>query len=151
MDAVTYSNKTVAEFINTNMIPVRVPHNQKPLAENFKVKWTPTVITLDRDGTERQRTIGFLPPSALIPSLMLGIGKTRLDRGEFAQAIPEFKQVVAKYPTSDFAPEAVFYLGVAQFKSTHDPKFLRKAYDTLAAQYPKSEWATKASPYSSIK
>ncbi|MGB6066034.1 MAG: tetratricopeptide repeat protein [Desulfomonilaceae bacterium] len=151
MDAVTYSNKKVAEFINANMIPVRVPHNQKPLTEEFKVKWTPTVITLDQDGKEQQRTIGFLPPSELIPSLMLGIGKTRLERGEFAQAIPELKEVSAKYPTSDSAPEAVFYLGVAQFKSTHDLKYLRQAYDKLAAQYPKSQWAMKASPYSSIK
>jgi hypothetical protein len=151
MDAVTYPDKAVVEFINSNMIPARFPHNQRPLAEEFKVKWTPTLITLDVDGTERQRTVGFMPPEELVSSLMLGIGKADLERGEFAQAIPWFEKAVSQYPKSGSAPEAVFYLGVAQFQSTHDPKFLKKAYDQLAAQYPKSDWTTRASPYSTIK
>jgi tetratricopeptide (TPR) repeat protein len=151
MDAVTYPNKAVIDFINANMIPLRILHNQRPLADEFKIRWTPTIITLDAGGIERQRTIGFLPPDQLIPSLMLGIGKAHLERGEFAQAIPRFEKVVSQYPKSGSAPEAVFYLGVARFQRTHDPKFLKKAYEELAAQYPKSQWTTKASPYSSIK
>ena len=151
MDAVTYPNKAVIEFINSNMIAVRARHDQKPLAENFKVKWTPALVTLDVDGTERHRTVGFLPPEELIPSLMLGIGKAHLERGEFPQAIPRFENLFSQYPKSGAAPEAVFFLGVARFQSTHDPKFLKKAYDQLAAQYPQSEWTTRASPYSAIK
>jgi len=151
MDAVTYPNKAVIEFINSNMIAVRVRHDQRPLAEDFKVKWTPTLITLDMDGTERHRTVGFLPPEELIPSLMSGIGKAHLERGEFAKAIPRFEMLVSKYPKSGAAPEAVFFLGVARFQSAQDPKFLKKAYDQLAAQYPQSEWTTRASPYSTIK
>ncbi len=151
MDAVTYPNKAVIEFINSNMIAVRVRHDQRPLAEDFKVKWTPALITLDVDGTERHRTVGFLPPEELIPSLMSGIGKTHLERGEFAKAIPRFEMLVSQYPKSGSAPEAVFFLGVARFQSTQDPKFLKKAYETLAAQYPQSEWTTRASPYSTIK
>jgi thioredoxin-related protein len=151
MDAVTYSNKAVIDFINANMIPVRVPHDQRPLAEEFKVKWTPTLITLDVDGTEKHRTVGFLPPEELIPSLMVGIGKGNLERSEFAQAIDRFQELISKYPKSSFAPEAVFFLGVAQYQSTHDPKFLRKIYDTLASKYPQSDWTKRASPYSSVK
>jgi tetratricopeptide (TPR) repeat protein len=151
MDAVTYPNKAVIEFINSNMIAVRVRHDQRPLAEDFKVKWTPVLITLDVDGTERNRTVGFLPPEELIPSLMSGIGKAHLERGEFAKAIPQFEKLVSKYPKSGAAPEAVFFLGVARYQSTHDPKFLKKAYEQLAAQYPQSQWTTRASPYSTIK
>ncbi len=151
MDAVTYPDKAVVDYITDNMIAVRVLHNQRPLADEFKVRWTPTLITLDVEGTERQRTVGFLPPEEFVPSLMLGIGKTHLERGEFGQAIPRFELLVSQYPKSGSAPEAVFYLGVAQFQSTHDPKFLKTAFDQLAAQYPQSEWATRASAYSSIK
>lgn len=151
MDAVTYPNKAVIEFINSNMIAVRVPHDKRPLAEDFKVKWTPALITLDLDGTERHRSVGFLPPEELIPSLMLGIGKAHLERGEVPQAIPQFENLVSKYPKTGSAPEAVFFLGVARFQSTHDAKFLRKAYDQLAAKYPQSEWTKRASPYSTIK
>jgi Tetratricopeptide repeat len=151
MDAVTYPNKEVGDFIKANMIPLRVPHNHRPLAYDFKVRWTPTLITLDAGGIERRRTIGFMPPEALIPSLMLGIGRAHLERGELAQAIARFGKVVSQYPKSGFAPEAVFYFGVAQFQKTHDPKFLKKAYEQLAAEYPQSKWTTKASSYSSIK
>jgi len=151
MDAVTYPDKAVIDFINSNMIPVRVRHDQKPLSEDFKVKWTPALITLDMDGIERHRTVGFLPPEELVPSLMLGIGKAHLERGEFSRAIPRFENLVSKYAKSDSAPEAVFFLGVAQYQSAHDPKFLRKAYDQLTAKYPQSEWTKRASPYSAIK
>jgi len=151
MDAVTYPDKSVTEFINSNMIPVRVRSDHKPLSEDFKVKWTPALITLDMDGTERHRTVGFMAPEELIPSLMLGIGKAHLERGEFSQAIPRFEMLVSKYAKSGSAPEAVFYLGVAQYQSTHEPKFLKKAYDQLAAKYPKSEWTKRASPYNAIK
>jgi hypothetical protein len=151
MDAVTYPNKEVIEFINANMIALRVRNDQKPLADQFKIKWTPALITLDVDGTERHRTVGFLPPQELIPSLMLGIGKAHLERGEFAQAVPQFEKLISEHSKSGSAPEAVFFLGVARFQSTHDPKFLKKAYEQLAAQYPQSEWTTRASPYSAIK
>lgn len=151
MDIVTYPNKAVVDFVNTNVVTVRIELNQRQLADEFKIRYTPTLITLDKDGIERQRTIGFLPPEELIPSLMLAMGKTHLQRGEMAQAIPSFEKVVSEYPKSVFAPEAVFYSGVAQFQSTHDAKFLKKAYDDLTAQYPQSEWTKRASAYSSVE
>jgi hypothetical protein len=30
---------------------------------------------------------------------------------------------------------------------THDPKYLRQAYDALTAKFPGSEWAKRAAPY----
>ncbi len=151
MDAVTYPNKNVIEFVDRNMIPVRVGSDERQLFNEFKIRFTPTLITLDASGTERQRTVGFMPPEELIPSLTLGIGKAHLERGEFTQAIPRFEKVVSEYPKSASAPEALFYLGAAQYQQTHEPKFLQKAYERLAAEYPQSPWTTKASPHNSIK
>ncbi len=151
MDAVTYPNPSVTEFINRHMIPVKMLYNQKPLSVEFKVRWTPTLVVLDKDGNEHHRTVGFLRPNALIPSLMLGVGKADFDLREYKQAVAAFDQLLAKYPKSDWAAEAVYYRGISLFKITNDPKRLRETYEKLAAEYPNSEWAERAEPYGLLK
>ncbi len=59
--------KRLSNSYNSHMIAVRVRHDQRPLAEDFKGKWTPTLITLDAEGTERQRTVGFCRPRSWCP------------------------------------------------------------------------------------
>ena len=71
----------MAKFIQENLIPLRVAYDHKPLSADFKVKWTPTLVTLDPDGTEHHRTVGFLGPEELIASLMLGIAQVSLRTG----------------------------------------------------------------------
>ncbi len=62
MGAVTYPDTRVAEFVNSRMVPVQLLADAKPYADDFNVKWTPTVIVLDENGKEHSRTIGFFPP-----------------------------------------------------------------------------------------
>jgi len=147
MDAVTYPDEGVAKFIETNMIPLRVSFDHKPLSVDFRVKWTPTLITLDIDGVEHHRTVGFLAPEELIASLMLGMGKSHFEREEFDKAIATFSSLLETYPKSDSTPEAIFLRGVSMYKSTHDPKPLRVAYDKLTADHPENEWTKRAYPY----
>ena len=147
MGAVTYPNAKVVEFIDQQMIPIQVPFDAKPLATDFNVKWTPTIITLDAEGKEHHRTIGFLPPEELVPSLMLGTAKSHFDRENFSEALSFLEKLLANYPKSDSAPEAIFLQGVAKYKSTHSPKPLKEAYEKLQAGYPSSEWTKRAYPY----
>jgi hypothetical protein len=147
MDAVTYPDEGVARFIEDNLIPLRVAFDHKPLASDFKVKWTPTLITLDSNGAEHHRTVGFLAPEELIGSLMLGIGKSNFEREEFDKAIATFSLLLERHPKSDSTPEAIFLRGVSMYKSTHDPKPLRASYDKLTAEYPDNEWTKRAYPY----
>ncbi len=147
MDAVTYPNDKVIEFIQKNMIPLRVAFDAKPLSTDFDVKWTPTLITLDANGKEHQRSVGFLPPEELIPSLLLGIAKSYFNRERFSEALSNLDQLLADYPKSDAAPEATYLRGVCRYKSTHDPKPLKGAYEQLQANYPSSEWTKRAYPY----
>ena len=58
---------------------------------------------------------------------------------------------ILQYPKSDQAPEAIYFQGVARFKSTHDMKPLKEAYEKLKATYPNSAWTKKAYPYSEVK
>ena len=147
MDAVTYPNEKVIEFMNANLVAIKVPSDSKPLADDFNVRWTPTLIVLDSSGKEHSRTVGFLPPEELIPSLLLGIAKTRFDTDQFPETIESLERLVLEYPKSGSAPEAIFLRGVAGFKATHVAAMLKGAHERLKAEYPDSEWAKRAEPY----
>jgi tetratricopeptide (TPR) repeat protein len=147
MGAVTYPDERVVTFILENLIPLQVKSDAQPLATDFNVKWTPTLVTLDSDGKEHHRTVGFLPPEELVPSLLLGIAKCHFDRERYEEALKALSRLLESYPKSDAAPEAIFLRGVSLYKSTHNPKPLKEAYEKLQAEYPSSEWTKRAYPY----
>jgi len=146
MGAVTYSNAGIIAFINENMIPLRLFFDEKPWSAKFNIQWTPTIITLDQEGKEHHRTIGFLSPEELIPSLILGIAKMYFDEGNLDNAARNFEKL-ADYPNSNSTPEAIYWRGVSKYKSTHDPTALKETYQYLEAKYPSSEWTKRANPY----
>jgi len=147
MGAVTFPDAKVIVFINQNVIPIRLPHDHKPLAEKFQVKWTPALVTLDMEGKEHHRTVGFLSPEELIPSLLLGKAKIDFDHEDFSNALLTLGDLLQGYPKSAAAPEAIFLRGVCGYKNAHNPKALKEAYERLAKDYPDSEWTKRASPY----
>jgi hypothetical protein len=147
MDAVTYPQGKVIEFVQKHFIPLRVAFDAQPLATDFQVKWTPTLIVLDAKGKEHHRSVGFLAPEELIPALMLGNAKTHFDQDQINEALAILEKLLADYPKSDSTPEAIYLRGVCRYKSTHKAQPLKEAYEQLQAAYPSSEWAKRASPY----
>lgn len=146
MDAVSYPDNAVASFLFEKVVTLRIPAGD-PLAGQFKVLWTPTLVTLDWYGKEHQRTVGFLPPEELVPSVLLGMAKADFAGQQYNEAIIHLNMLLAGYPESGAAPEAVFLSGVCRYKSSKDPKPLKEAYERLASGYPASEWVKRASPY----
>jgi len=147
MDAVTYPEKHIIDFVTKNYIPLLVPFDAKPLSRDYNIKWTPALITLGPERQEHHRSVGFLDPDAFIASSLLGIGKYHFDNDRFQDALRYFEKVVTDHPDSSSAPEAVFLRGVSFYKSTGDPKPLKDAYETLNSSYPESEWTKRAYPY----
>ncbi len=147
MDAVTYPNKELCEFIHQNVIPLRIASDQQSMSNEFNVRWTPVLLILDKEGKEHYRTVGFFSPEELIPSLGLGIGHQYSNNGKFNEAINFYESLLDGFPESDAAPEAVFQKGVALYKRDNDPKPLKYAYEYLQNNYPKSEWTRRAYPY----
>jgi tetratricopeptide (TPR) repeat protein len=147
MGAVTYPDESVVRFINEHLVPVQLLHDQEPEASHYHVKWTPTILILDEQGEEHHRILGFLPSEEFIPALLLGIGKSRFDLDRLDEALNNFKEVLTKFADSDFAPEALYYRGVCLYKLAHDARPLKEAYEELEHDYPRSEWAKRASPY----
>jgi len=147
MAAVTYPNPKVVNFINGTMIPIQVRFDAQPIATDYNVKWTPTIITLDSDGKEHHRTVGFLSPEELIPSLLLGIAKVSFDSDLFDSALTNLNRLLSEYPESNASSETIYLRGVCLYKKTHDAKPLKEAYERLNARNPKDEWTKRAYPY----
>ncbi len=111
----------------------------------FKAEWTPTLILMEPDGSERYRFSGYLPPDDFLAQLMLGCAKAAFSRGQMAEAEQLFEAVVREFPASEAAPEAVYWAGVSQYKATGKPDPLRRAGQRLREKYPQSVWAKKGS------
>ncbi|MBC7963757.1 MAG: hypothetical protein H7Y05_12525, partial [Steroidobacteraceae bacterium] len=62
-----------------------------------------------------------------------------------------FGKILADYPGSTLAEEAVYLNGVARYIESHDVTNLIGLYDRLAAEYPSSPWLTRADPYRLLK
>jgi hypothetical protein len=153
MNTGPYSDEKVRKFLQEQFLPLRSEcFWDKPTEpmQRFGIKWTPTFLVLDSDGKEHHRFVGYVPSDDLIANLGLGKGKIFYDTDRMAEAIMRFQTVIDRHPNAGATPEAVFLLGVAGYKHSHDPKELRRAYETLKAKYPQSEWTRRADPYSAI-
>lgn len=154
MNAGPYSNENVQRFIEKEFIPLKSECSwTRPteLMKKFRVKWTPTLLVHDPEGIEHHRFVGYVPIDDFLGQLGLGKGKVFFDADQYAKAIAWFKSVIEQNPRSGAAPEAIFLLGVAEYKQSHDAKALRRAYDMLSTKYSESEWSRRAEPYSAIQ
>jgi len=153
MNTGPYSDEKVQNYLQEVFIPVKSEcfwDKRTEAMKEFNISWTPTLLVLDATGREHHRVVGFVPSDDFLAHLKLGQGKAHLDRFRFADALKEFTAVIEEHPMAGVIPEAVFFLGVAEYWNTHDPKGLRRAYDTLVARFPQSEWARRAGPYAQI-
>jgi len=147
MDAVTYPQDHVARFINDHFVPVRIHTDSHPeLTEKYRVPWTPTLIVLDPAGTEHYRETGYLPPEDFLAHMNLALGRAAFEERDFSGAARFFQTVVDQYPASEAVPEALYFLGVCKNRIPGGTADQRKAlWKRLMDEYPKSDWAKKAS------
>jgi hypothetical protein len=144
MDTVTYPDPRVAEFVEHHFLPVRVVVKQNPgLAGEYLVSWTPNVVVADEKGRVHYRLEGYLTPEDFVARLSLGVGKYWLNRKQFSQAEGRFEEVARRHPGTEVGPEALYWLGVARFKPSHDAAQLRPSWQMLAQEYPGSEWTRR--------
>src|SRR5438309_9128694 len=144
MDTVTYPDPRVAEFIERHFLPARVKVKENPaLAGDYLISWAPNVLVADDKDKIHYRVEGYLPPEDFLAHLSLGIGKYALNRKQFPQARERFEEVAQRHRGTDAGAEGLYWLGVAQYKQTHDPAQLRPSWQRLAQEYPNSEWTKR--------
>jgi hypothetical protein len=145
MDTVTYPDERVASFVRQHFVPAKVMVREKPeVAASFDVIWTPNVVVADGAGKTTYRIEGYLPPEDFIAQLALGLGRYELEHQQFAKAAHHFEEVAKRHRGSDAAAQALYWLGVAQYKHSKDHAQLRPSWDKLVKEYPNSEWAKRA-------
>lgn len=145
MDTVTYPDERVASFVRQHFIPVKVMIREKPdVAESYQVNWTPNVVISDEAGKALHRLEGYLPPEDFTARLALALGRYELARQQFAQASHHFEEVSQRHRGTEAAAQALYWLGVAHYKQSHDPAQLRSSWERLIREYPNSEWAKRA-------
>jgi thioredoxin-related protein len=109
MDTVTYPDPRTVQCVNDYMIGLSVDvGNDRDLAMDFAVRYTPTVVTLDEEGSEQERLTGFQPPQEFVPTLLLGIGKAMFNRNRFQKALTVFRKLLDQYPQSGAAVQAAY-------------------------------------------
>jgi len=147
MDTVTYPAENVTNFVNKHMIPLRINVNTDSVLKYYHYFWTPSLAILDSNGIEIQRTIGFLGVDEFIPNMLLGLGKVRLNAGEYNAAMIPLKSIKETFQKSNAVPEAIYFSGVALYRSTNDPSKLKEVYEELLEDYPDNAWTKRAYPY----
>ena len=149
-----YPDDRVTRIVSENFIPARVhvkdqPEDYRRLGERYKVQWTPTLLIVDPEGTERHRIEGFLPAEDLVAQLLLGLGHSAFARQNWADAERRFRDIVAALPNGEAAPEALYWAGVSRYKGSGDPSALAETGRAFTQKYRDSSWAKKASVWAS--
>jgi len=145
-----YPDPRVAAFVREHFEPVRVHVREQReayqrLAARFGARWTPTILVVDPDGTERHRIEGFLPAEDFLAQLTLGLAHSAFARGRYEEAERLFAEIPERYPDTEAAPEALYWAGVARYKRTGDPAALRETAAAFTTRYTTTSWAKKAS------
>ncbi len=107
MDAVTYPDPRIVEFVNGSCIALRVStSSSSPLPARFHIQYTPTLVLVDEDGREHDRMVGFVRPEELVPALSLAIGKALFNKGLCDRALSFYDKILSEYPRSQSAQPA---------------------------------------------
>jgi TolA-binding protein len=145
-----YPDERVSRFVTESFIPTRINVRQQPndwakYGERYGAQWTPTTVIVDPSGEERHRIEGFLPVEDFLPQLALGLAKSAFARQQFADAERRFREIVERFPSSDAAPEALYWAGASRYKATNDAAALGQTGEAFTKRYQETPWAKKAS------
>jgi len=141
-----YPEPRLERLIRESFLPARIKVRENPGAmERFQVQWTPTIVLFDADAKERHRIEGFLGADDLLAQLTIGLGHVAFALKEWDRADRSYGEVIERFPSTDAAPEAQYWRGVAKYKATGDASALAETARAFKARYSESSWAKKAS------
>ena len=103
---------------------------------------------MDSNGKERCRIEGYLPKNEFRAQLEMGLARISFMDKHWADAEQKYDEIIAGFPDTAAAPEAVYWRGVSRYKKTNDHTVLGGVAEELGTKYPDSVWAKKASVWS---
>lgn len=105
------------------------------------------MLILDANGKERFRIEGYLPKEEFRAQLELGLARIAFMSKDFAEAERRYAAVLDRYPTTQAAPEALYWKGVSHYKATNDHTVLGELPGMFREKYPQSSWAMKSAAW----
>jgi TolA-binding protein len=125
-------------------VPIEAHIKEHPAYfHRFEAVWTPTVLILNANGTERMRIEGYLPKEEFRPQLELGLARILFMNKDWPEAERKYAEVLQRYPHSKAAPEALYWKGVSRYKASNDHTILGGLPGQFKEKYPDSIWALK--------
>lgn len=104
-------------------------------------------MILDQDGKERWRLEGYLTKDEFRANLEMGLARVAFMRKKWADAGSRYNALIDLYPDSHFAPEAVYWRGVSEYKATNDHVALEDVAKIFTEKYQDSVWAVRSLPW----
>lgn len=145
----TLPKMSVVDAVNEGYVPVMLDTEKHgDLVKSYGVDWTPTFLVADSSGKETFRWVGYLPEDDFLGQLNMALAMSALKKGEYKDAERHFDEVMIKYPLTELAPEACYYIGVCRYRDTGDASWLSRTYENMKEAYPDSPWTMKASAWS---
>lgn len=102
-------------------------------------------MVLDSEGRERYRFSGYLPAPDLLAELYMGLAKSAFAHKNWAEAERWFQAIVNEFPSTDVAPEAMYWAGVSRYKASNDHHVLGQTAQQITQRYPQTSWAKRSS------
>jgi thioredoxin family protein len=141
-----YPDPQVSKLITDHFATARAHIKEQPeVFERFGAQWTPTILILEPDGTERHRIEGYLPAPDFLAQLKLGLAHAARARGDWAQAERLYRELADDPAAGDAAAEALYWAGVARYKASGDAAALGETARSFQSRFSETPWAKKAS------
>lgn len=145
----TFKDDRVIRSIERECAPVTCDADEnQDLALKYHVDWTPCFVITDENGAEMERWVGFLPAEEFIEQMLLSKGLADFHLNRLSDAHEELEELIEKHPSSEFVPEAEYFLGALNYRLTGDRVKLVDACRDIAARFPDSIWTKKCSIWS---
>lgn len=144
----TYPQPPIRDFIAAAFVPVKLMLNHRPDQAHFRayrVIWTPTIVIMDRRGAAHYQSPGYLPPELFLSMLRIGLARAQTAWGRYEEAAAHL-QAVAEDRAGPFAPEALYWLGVAWYLQARKRAPMMRAWTRLREEHPASVWAARVPP-----
>jgi len=142
---VTYSDLLVVTLINESFVPVKADLEQNSaLAFQVGALWTPSLNVIDGRENLVYRVEGWLPSSEFAAMAILARGHYFLRGKRYELAAEPFRDVSVNFPRSEWAPEALYYLGVVRYLASQNVEELKKPWNRLQRMYPQSTWSIRS-------
>jgi thiol-disulfide isomerase/thioredoxin len=147
MEEVTYRNGAATGLIAREFVGVKYDtkapeEHLRSLTGTTALLWTPTLVVLDPRGTEVRRLVGYVPPEELTAELELALGLVDLLHARAESALARLEEVGEG--DSAAAPEALYWAGVAAWRTGGGLGALLPWWDRLQDRFPESPWWARA-------